>query len=548
MQFSHSRIETFKSCLYKYKLRYIDKLQTVPDQAADNALYLGTALHKGIETDVTTAIREYFNNYYVITDQQINEAIKLEYLIPKVKEVLQDVNIYAQEFRISSNRFIGYADLITKNKDGTVDIFDFKYSNNIQNYLESDQLHIYKYFLEQQGFKVDKLGFIFIPKISIKEKKTEDIYQFRKRLVAELETAQIQLIPIKYNKNKVGKFFNNIINTYEITGYTKNPTRLCDWCDYKLLCMKGENYMILPENKRREKKIDTNPDMWLYGASYAGKSTFVDQFDNLLFLNTDGNTDNTTSPVIRIKDEVTQEGRLTKRKFAWQVFTEAVAELEKKDNSFKRVALDLVEDLYEDCRLYMYDKLGIQHEQDAGYGKGWDMVRTEFLSNIKRLKNCGYQIIYISKEVTSEIIKKNGDKITTIKPNIPDKVANVLAGTVDLTARVVADGDNRYLSFKNSPFIFGGGRFNFGVNQIELNKKKFIETLKNVQGLENKPTEENHDDTKTNNNENVKQETTKKRHKKVDETEGPKTEQEESKIEQEQPVHHRRKHMESEDK
>ena len=51
-------------------------------------------------------------------------------------EVLQDVNIYAQEFRISSNRFIGYADLITKNKDGTVDIFDFKYSNNIQNYLE----------------------------------------------------------------------------------------------------------------------------------------------------------------------------------------------------------------------------------------------------------------------------------------------------------------------------------------------------------------------------------------------------------------------------
>lgn len=548
MQFSHSRIETFKSCLYKYKLRYIDKLQTVPDQAADNALYLGTALHKGIETDVTTAIREYFNNYYVITDQQINEAIKLEYLIPKVKEVLQDVNIYAQEFRISSNRFIGYADLITKNKDGTVDIFDFKYSNNIQNYLESDQLHIYKYFLEQQGFKVDKLGFIFIPKISIKEKKTEDIYQFRKRLVAELETAQIQLIPIKYNKNKVGKFFNNIINTYEITGYTKNPTRLCDWCDYKLLCMKGENYMILPENKRREKKIDTNPDMWLYGASYAGKSTFVDQFDNLLFLNTDGNTDNTTSPVIRIKDEVTQEGRLTKRKFAWQVFTEAVAELEKKDNSFKRVALDLVEDLYEDCRLYMYDKLGIQHEQDAGYGKGWDMVRTEFLSNIKRLKNCGYQIIYISKEVTSEIIKKNGDKITTIKPNIPDKVANVLAGTVDLTARVVADGDNRYLSFKNSPFIFGGGRFNFGVNQIELNKKKFIETLKNVQGLENKPTEENHDDTTANNSENVKQETTKKRHKKVDETEGPKTEQEESKIEQEQPVHHRRKHMESEDK
>ena len=548
IQYSHSRIESFKSCLYKYKLHYINKLKTIPNQAADNALYLGSALHKGIETNIQTALEEYFNNFYVITDAQINEAIKLKYLIPKVKEVLQDVNIYAQEFRISSNRFIGYADLITKNKDGTVDIFDFKYSNNIQNYLESDQLHIYKYFLEQQGFKVDKLGFIFIPKISIKEKKTEDIYHFRCRLIEELKTAQIQLIPIKYNPNKVIEFFDNIININEATEYPKNPTHLCDWCEYKKYCMEGYDFMLLPENKRREKKIDTNPDMWLYGASYAGKSTFVDQFDNLLFLNTDGNTDNTTSPVIRIKDEITTTGRLTTRKFAWEVFTEAIAELEKKDNTYKRVALDLVEDLYEDCRLYMYDKLGIQHEQDAGFGKGWDMVRTEFLSNIKRLKNCGYQIIYISKEVTSEIIKKNGDKITTIKPNIPDKVANVLAGTVDLTARVVADGDNRYLSFKNSPFIFGGGRFNFGVDQIELNKDKFIETLKNVQGLENKPTEENHDDTTANNSENVKQETTKKRHKKVDETEGPKTEQEESKIEQEQPVHHRRKHMESEDK
>uniref|UniRef100_UPI0035A06A03 PD-(D/E)XK nuclease family protein n=1 Tax=Clostridium sp. TaxID=1506 RepID=UPI0035A06A03 len=174
------------------------------------------------------------------------EAIKLEYLIPKVKEMLKDINIYSQEYKISSKRFIGYADLITRNADKTVDIFDFKYSNNIQNYLESDQLHIYKYFLEQQGFKVDALGFIFIPKISIKQKQDENLYQFRKRLVAELKTAEIKILPISYDGNKVAEFFNNVIDTYEITEYTKNPTRLCDWCEYKLLCMKGENYMILP--------------------------------------------------------------------------------------------------------------------------------------------------------------------------------------------------------------------------------------------------------------------------------------------------------------
>jgi len=251
--------------------------------------------------------------------------------------------------------------------------------------------------------------------------------------------------------------------------------------------------MILPKNERRERKIDRSPDMWIYGDSYVGKSTFVDQFNDLLFINTDGNTDNTTSPLIHIKDEITVQGRLTTRKFAWEVFLDVVAELEKKQNDFKRICIDLVEDLYEHCRLYMYDKLGIEHEQDAGYGKGWDMVRTEYLSTIKRLKSLGYQIIYISKEIESEITLKNGAKITTIKPNINDKVANILAGTVDLTTRVYMDGNNRYLLLEKKENVFGGGRFNFKVDKVQLNKDEFIKALEEAQEAseENKRTRRN---------------------------------------------------------
>jgi len=91
-------------------------------------------------------------------------------------------------------------------------------------------------------------------------------------------------------------------------------------------------------------------------------------------------------------------------------------------------------------------------------------------------------MIYISKVAVSEITKKNGDKITVIKPNINDKVANVLAGTVDLTARVVADDDERYLNFKTSPYIFGGSRYNFGCDKINLNKNEFIKILTKSQG------------------------------------------------------------------
>ena len=82
--------------------------------------------------------------------------------------------------------------------------------------------------------------------------------------------------------------------------------------------------------------------------------------------------------------------------------------------------------------------------------KAWDKVRTEFLSTMKRLMNMDYEnIILISHEDRSkDITRKSGDKLTSIKPNIQDKIANKVAGMVDIVARVVADGDNRILSFK----------------------------------------------------------------------------------------------------
>lgn len=481
MQYSHSRVESFKGCPYKYKLRYIDKLKTISNQDANNALICGNTIHLGAEKDLKAALKFYKSNYYILTDHHINEIIKFEYLIPKLKELLADINIYAQEYLISTHRFRGIVDLITSNTDGTVDIFDFKYSNAIEHYMESPQLHIYKYFLEQQGFKVRKLGFIFIPKISIRQKKEEDLYKFRKRLLQELKASEIQIAEVPYNPNKVVEFMDSIIDTKEVKEYKKNPTNLCSWCEYENYCLKEIDYMILPVNKRRERKIDTNPDLWIYADSYVGKSTFVDHYDDLLFLNTDGNTDNTTSPVIRIMDKVWWEGRIQKKKFAWEFFIETVEELEKKDNDFKRICIDLVEDLYEHCRLYTYDKLGVEHEQDAGFGKGWDMVRTEYLSAIKRLKNLGYQIIYISKEVVKEINLKNGAKLTAINPNINDKVANVLAGTVDLTVRAFVKDEDRFLQLEKKENVFGGGRFNFKVKKIPLDMKEFIKALEEAQ-------------------------------------------------------------------
>ena len=498
MQVSYSRVSTHKNCPYQFKLHYIDGLETIFNCDPQNALVLGHALHTGIEKDVSTAIKEYYSAYPVIKDAHITEAMKLEYLIPKVKAVLPEGE---HEVKIETDDFVGYIDLLVPTEeweftpmgskvnitDDVYDIYDFKYSNNIPNYMTSAQLHLYKYFFElaNPGKHIRNLYFVFIPKCTLKQKyknkinkRDETLYEFRKRCLTDLESKEIQIVKVDYQPNKVIEYLIATKHCIEDTEYIKNPTRLCDWCEFKAFCQEGNDFMILPKNERREKVLNTTPDMWIYADSYVGKSTFIDQLDDLIFANTDGNTENITSPVVRIRNE--KEGRMTK--FAWEVFLDFVAELEKKENDFKVIALDLIEDLYEHCRLYMYDKLGIEHEQDVGFGKGWDMVRTEFLSTIKRLKNLGYRIIYISKELKTEINLKNGAKITSYAPNLPDKVANVLAGTVTLTVRAFMNNKGRFLQLAKEENIFGGGRFNFVNDTCPLDMNSFIKELKLAQG------------------------------------------------------------------
>ena len=62
MIFSHSRVDSYKQCPYKFKLRYIEQMKTLPNDDPTNALIIGTALHTGIEKDVKTAIDEYYNS------------------------------------------------------------------------------------------------------------------------------------------------------------------------------------------------------------------------------------------------------------------------------------------------------------------------------------------------------------------------------------------------------------------------------------------------------------------------------------------------------
>ena len=474
---SHSRlgysaVSTFEQCPFRYKCQYVDGLQTLPNTDPANALIIGTALHRGIETDVDTAIREYFDTYPIITDLHVDEEIKLWYLIPKVKEVIPEG---IHEVQVVDTNFIGTLDLlvpIVKMKTTGIeyfDLYDFKYINpkNMGKYMDSRQLHLYAYYWMKKnpGKKIRSLNFVFIPKVQIRQKKTEDLFQFRQRLLEELERVQIQVESVTYDPQKVIDHLELTQVIMTCDEFPKNPTRLCDWCDYKNFCNEGDmNDMALPSIERVPVNFSQHKKMWIYGAPFSGKTTVCDGAPTPLNLNTDGNVKAVTMARLPIKD--TMEGR--QKKLAWEVFKEAINDLEA-GSDFETILVDLLEDTYESCRLYMYKQMGIAHESDDSF-RAWDKVRTEFLSTIRRLMNLPYNIILISHEdMSKDITKRSGDKITAIKPNIQDKIANKIAGMVDIVCRVLVEDDGRYLSFKSDAVVFGGGRITgHGKTQIPL--------------------------------------------------------------------------------
>lgn len=451
-------------------MRYIYGITTIPPAEPDNALIMGQTVHTGIEKSLEEAIKEYSFSYPIITDEHINEIIKFETVIPLARAAIPPGGAF--EVEIADSDFHGFIDYLVPVGNGYFDLYDFKYSNNVSGYKQSNQLHLYKYFWERNnpGKKIRNMYFLFIPKVSIRQKKTETLLDFRQRLKEELAGVEVKTVQIGFNPEKVIEFLFGIKAIKEEKDFPQNKSYLCRFCEYQENCEKGWNYfMKLPENKRRNIEAVEKRVLWIYGVPFCGKTTFANSFPDPLMLNTDGNIKFVDAPYIRIKDEIKVEGRMTKRTLAWDVFKDTISELEKKDNSFKTIVVDLLEDLYEHCRLYMYQQMGITHESDDSF-RAWDKVRGEFLNTLKRLMNLDYEnIILISHEDTSkDITKKGGDKITAIKPNLQDKVANKVAGMVDVVARIVADGDTRTFSFKSNEVIFGGGRLKVNAKDIPL--------------------------------------------------------------------------------
>ena len=168
--------------------------------------------------------------------------------------------------------------------------------------------------------------------------------------------------------------------------------------------------------------------MVMYGEPGVGKSVFGIHTPNPFFITTDGNYE--WLDKWGAKDEDHQ------RVSTWAEFKALLAK--GFGNQYETIVVDLVEDLFKWCEQEFCAKNKLDHVSDAGYGKGYDITRNDFVNNLFKLFNLDKNVLLISHGTIVIEKDRRGVEHTKYNPSnrIPDKVWDQIEGRVRYFVRV----------------------------------------------------------------------------------------------------------------
>jgi len=260
--YSHSRLESFKSCPLKYKFNYIDKIKREEEGIE---AFLGSRFHKVMEKIYKDlpfrkySLDELLDFYEDDWDKNYHDKIMIANNERKAKDYKEIGKKFIGDYYkrydpfnqgkvlgIERQVFInlddqgeyklrGYIDRINQAEDGTYEIHDYKTSKSLpeQGKMEEDrQLALYQIGIQTMWNDVDQVELVwhyvaFDKEIRSKRTKEE---------LAELKKDTIDLI-------------KKIEATRE---FLPNESTLCGWCYYRDICpLHKHEFMVgsLPANK-----------------------------------------------------------------------------------------------------------------------------------------------------------------------------------------------------------------------------------------------------------------------------------------------------------
>lgn len=190
----------------------------------------------------------------------------------------------------------------------------------------------------------------------------------------------------------------------------------------------------------------------IYGPPKIGKSTLASEFPDVLFFDLENGLKDLSVYRVPVHD--------------WNTFGQAcTAAIEdfQSGGRTKTVVIDTIDKLTLFCRQSVYKRLGVVHESDLEFGKGWDITQGAFTGAIAKLVASGLGLIMIAHS-KSEEIKSRNQSWTKVSPAIsPIGMRKAATSLSDLIICIdqgeVEDGDDIRMFFtKESKYVEAGER------------------------------------------------------------------------------------------
>jgi len=211
--------------------------------------------------------------------------------------------------------------------------------------------------------------------------------------------------------------------------------------------------MSLPTERSKLSPNLLDYTILIHGIPKIGKSTLANEAGNVLFFDTEGGLKGL---------EVFAEPVYT-----WtngdetHAFLNMCAEFVKGEHEFSAICIDTIDALHKLCTGYLMKKSGIIHPSELEWGKGWDMVKDEFMRPLNKLAVSPYGLILISHSRSVEITTRTS-KITKAVPTLQNYIWTQISAFVDIIlyydTEVTDDGTKRFLRTKPSENWIAGDR------------------------------------------------------------------------------------------